>query len=1083
MNSKMLPFRQGWAVDLANQTRRYIVFNNDFCIYESEQAFNDESEPLHTYKAENHWSVYIDKDEDENDMVGFIFSDQSTPSDDPPWKIDDTACKYQLVFDNPSKDPRNEFFKWAFALQRAFSGDQFVPTLFPTCILDVANAMGLTLAPMNCFDFLTEKVDVMPVQTLLFYPKQSSEDFDGQDSTLTATACSLQNISKQESSSPTPMTDNCWIDTYTQDLHLLLIELTNNESVLREMKPVILLVREQLTYLYGLDPTARRHAIVAMRSLAQLLNSARNMRTAVVSHEAVIRLQIAHLTLYNAIASMLNQEGGTPVSLESILSSVEELYVATEHMTSLQRAGYEELTEMLSLLKQYGTGNSLTNTSTVTSLSSSNTSITSDGESCFSECESLGSLPEATPTSPSPYIQGNQDRFTVSDDDILARLGGSLRLVEGTTGRRRTMYNFSALPTVSGRLHDKLEAVTEGAARYTNVPQLEATPQLINLVDQSHHYSNLRADNINSLKNNIEDNDPLDRECEPILTLAEALSIDMDIDRNSPAWPFEQSPMTNITPGSLKKKNIPPLSRPIVNNICDPVFAHDPLGWVTNSKWVASPKHRPKHRKSPSESCSSRKKSSILGPVVLELEIERELYRTTRSLDGMYSNNDLNARSDDETIKTKQTNQKLLQFFGHEVEVKDDKMAYLLRENYDVVLLSGDNNVKGGTLESLLKLLTRHEKADPKFVRMFLMMYKQFMGAEELLDHLWSRFTLQPPPDLDERERQYVIDQKISLVQLSVMRVLQSWIRNFFGDIGGDSVILVKVINFALRICYLMPSYGQAVLELLHTKMFAEKGITNFRTTPDDPMIITDDISSNFWKIDPVEIAQQCTVIEWQLFKAIDPREFLNQSWTKASLRHKTPNIIAFIERSSQVTHWVVNTILGANLIKDRVWFVRYFIQLAWACQALNNFSTMMAVLGGLNSAAIHRLRLTWEKLPDKNRQQLEQMNEIMDSKGNCAAYRRAIHNVVGPRMPFLGTYLTDLVFIDDTLPRELPNRDNFINVEKLRKTYNIIVQLQHLQANDYQLTPKKEIITYLLGTSEKASDPEENYNLSLQLE
>jgi len=54
-------------------------------------------------------------------------------------------------------------------------------------------------------------------------------------------------------------------------------------------------------------------------------------------------------------------------------------------------------------------------------------------------------------------------------------------------------------------------------------------------------------------------------------------------------------------------------------------------------------------------------------------------------------------------------------------------------------------------------------------------------------------------------------------------------------------------------------------------------------------------------EIDPLELARQITDIEANLYRAIQPKECLNQAWNKPALRYMSPNIIAFIHRFNGV--------------------------------------------------------------------------------------------------------------------------------------------------------------------------------------
>ena len=72
-------------------------------------------------------------------------------------------------------------------------------------------------------------------------------------------------------------------------------------------------------------------------------------------------------------------------------------------------------------------------------------------------------------------------------------------------------------------------------------------------------------------------------------------------------------------------------------------------------------------------------------------------------------------------------------------------------------------------------------------------------------------------------------------------------------------------------------------------------------------------------------------------------------------------------------------------------------------CLGLNNFSTLIHIIAGLNSTPIHRLRRTWETLSQKSMISLEMLNKIMRPDKNYKEYREALRGVAPPCVPFLG--------------------------------------------------------------------------------
>jgi len=54
--------------------------------------------------------------------------------------------------------------------------------------------------------------------------------------------------------------------------------------------------------------------------------------------------------------------------------------------------------------------------------------------------------------------------------------------------------------------------------------------------------------------------------------------------------------------------------------------------------------------------------------------------------------------------------------------------------------------------------------------------------------------------------------------------------------------------------------------------------------------------------LDPLEVARQLTIAEFDIYRVIKPFECLNQRWTKKDKEAEAPNILAMIERFNHVT-------------------------------------------------------------------------------------------------------------------------------------------------------------------------------------
>lgn len=96
---------------------------------------------------------------------------------------------------------------------------------------------------------------------------------------------------------------------------------------------------------------------------------------------------------------------------------------------------------------------------------------------------------------------------------------------------------------------------------------------------------------------------------------------------------------------------------------------------------------------------------------------------------------------------------------------------------------------------------------------------------------------------------------------------------------------------------------------------------------------------------DPLEIARQITLVEFELFANVPAYECLDQIWKgkrkKETLQYRAlrkhelenssgANIAGLISHTNQFGYWVATMILGQEQLKPRLQAIKFFIQLAW---------------------------------------------------------------------------------------------------------------------------------------------------------
>ncbi|XP_069922734.1 ral guanine nucleotide dissociation stimulator isoform X2 [Oryctolagus cuniculus] len=260
----------------------------------------------------------------------------------------------------------------------------------------------------------------------------------------------------------------------------------------------------------------------------------------------------------------------------------------------------------------------------------------------------------------------------------------------------------------------------------------------------------------------------------------------------------------------------------------------------------------------------------------------------------------------------------------------------------------------------------------------------------------------------------------------------------------------------------------------------------------------------------PELVAEQFTLMDAELFKKVVPYHCLGSIWSqrdKKGKEHLAPTIRATVTQFNSVANCVITTCLGDRGMKalDRARVVEHWIEVARECRLLKNFSSLYAILSALQSNAIHRLKKTWEEVSRDSFRIFQKLSEIFSDENNYSLSRELLikegtskfatlemnprraqrrqreMGVIQGTVPYLGTFLTDLVMLDTAMKDYLYGR--LINFEKRRKEFEVIAQIKLLQSacNNYSIAPEERFRAWFRAVARLSEA--ESYNLSCELE
>ncbi|EXJ78747.1 hypothetical protein A1O1_09149 [Capronia coronata CBS 617.96] len=461
-----------------------------------------------------------------------------------------------------------------------------------------------------------------------------------------------------------------------------------------------------------------------------------------------------------------------------------------------------------------------------------------------------------------------------------------------------------------------------------------------------------------------------------------------------------------------------------------------------------------------------------------------------------------------EKLRRPPTKDKARQFFGQippnlthlkagsmDSSASDEVPWYLRLDHADEVTYderTEPHQVKSGTLTGLVEQLTRHDRPDTNFTTTFLLTYRSFTSASELFELLVKRFNLQPPAGLTRDEFSIWEEHKQKPVRFRVLNILKTWLELYWMETDDDAskALLEKIAAFAKSTYASTKMATKVLVNIVDQRMkggetSSKKLVLTLTNSAPAPILPRNMKKMKFLDIDPTEFARQLTIIESRLYGKIKPVECLAKTWEKKGKSEKNenaPNVQALILHSNQLTNWVAEMILHHSEVKKRVVVIKHFVAIAEKCRVLNNFSAVTAIVSAFGTAPILRLNRTWQAVNPKTRAMLESMRQLISSTKNFVQYRETLHAATPPCIPFLGVYLTDLIFIEDGIASLVKNTE-LINFSKRTKTAEVIRDIQQYQNVPYSLNPVPELQEWISDNMKSARNVQELYNESLKIE
>ncbi|KXJ77307.1 hypothetical protein RP20_CCG007861 [Aedes albopictus] len=441
----------------------------------------------------------------------------------------------------------------------------------------------------------------------------------------------------------------------------------------------------------------------------------------------------------------------------------------------------------------------------------------------------------------------------------------------------------------------------------------------------------------------------------------------------------------------------------------------------------------------------------------------------------------------------------------------DDEISHLEWETVRVRF------VKAATLSRLVDALTTDDgELESTFVNVFLTTYRTFSQPEKVLELLLNRYEKLLAAELALVPAEALTDQH----KKTLVSVLHVWLDGFPED--WDTENLQRLLAFTSK---RLPN-SEIHVKALHrytnrldkysrippplpwsdlTDQFGGLCLTPAFRGPPSHLLN----SYRFPNIPVKHFAEQLTRMDMELFKRLIPHQCLGAIWSNRD-KHECGSVVATVTQFNAVSFRVISSILIEPRLKpqERALLISTWIDIAQELRLLKNFSSLKAIISGLQSNAVYRLSKTWAALPREKLELYTELARIFSEDNNAWAQREVLMregtakfaDTVGENdrhlqkvfqkqntlishgtIPYLGTFLTDLTMIHAAIPDTLA--EGLINFDKRRKEFEVLAQIKLLQgaANTYHL-PEDALFDRWFA-SLLVLDEREAHTLSCQLE
>ncbi|XP_061461627.1 RAS guanyl-releasing protein 2 isoform X1 [Rhineura floridana] len=355
---------------------------------------------------------------------------------------------------------------------------------------------------------------------------------------------------------------------------------------------------------------------------------------------------------------------------------------------------------------------------------------------------------------------------------------------------------------------------------------------------------------------------------------------------------------------------------------------------------------------------------------------------------------------------------------------------------------------------------------DPQLVRMFLMMHPWYIPSSELAAKLLQIY---------QESRG---SENSSLQVKTCHLVSRYWISAFPAEFDLNPELAEQIKKLKELLGQEGNQHHSSLIDIESVPTYKWKR----QVTQRHPMAQKKrKMSLLFDHLESGDLAEHLTHLEYHSFSKILFQDY--HSFVMHGCTVDNPILERFITLFNSVSQWVQLMVLSKPTAQQRAQVITRFVMVAQRLLQLQNFNTLMAVVGGLGHSSISRLKETHSFVSPETTKVWESLTELLTSVGNYSHYRRRFAECVGFKFPILGVHLKDLVAVHVALPDWLDRAHKRLNGNKMQQLFSILSELAMVQSIRPPFEANPDLLNLLTVSLDQYQTEEEIYQLSLQRE